>query len=120
MTYEYFYTDDCYESLVASAGEIVGAWNIGDWQGDEVYLLKNGDQYGFIVVGYGSCSGCDALQACENQEEVDELKQSIVDEIVWGSKEYIYDYIFSVEANRWYFHEDQWDEIKDELKTLLK
>lgn len=120
MMDDYFFPEDSYDSLVASAGTIIKNWNIGDWQGDEVYLLKNDNKFGFVVVGYGSCSYCDALQSCENQEEVDELKASIVKDIFWGTAEEIEAYATNDNANRWYFYEHEWKTIKRELKAELR
>jgi hypothetical protein len=38
--------------------------SVGSCQGDYFALVKTPDgQYGFTVIGYGSCSGCDGLQA---------------------------------------------------------
>jgi len=120
MEDEYFFPEDSYDSLVASAGTIIKDWNIGDYQGDYVYLLKNGDRFGFTVVGYGSCSYCDALQSCDNQEEVDELKESIVKDIFWGTAEEVEAYAIKEDANRWYYYEHQWKTIKRELKAELR
>ena len=120
MSYEYFESDESYDSLVASAGTIIKEWNIGDYQGDYVYLLKNGEKIGFTVVGYGSCSVCDALQSCENQEEVDILKKSIINDIFWGTAEEVEAYITNADANRWYFYEHDWKTIKRELKAELR
>jgi len=120
MEDELFFPEDSYDSLVASAGTIIKDWNIGDYQGDYVYLLKNGDKFGFTVVGYGSCSYCDALQSCDNQEEVDILKESIVKDIFWGTAEEVEAYAIKEDANRWYYHDHEWKTIKRELKAELR
>lgn len=116
----YFYPDETYTSMVSSAGELISEWCIGDWQGDYVYLIKNKDKYGFVVVGYGSCTGCDALQSCNNKKDVKALKESIISNIVWGTKEEISNYVFSKDANRWYFYEKEWKSVQKDLKELLK
>lgn len=120
MEDEWFFPEDSYDSLVASAGTIIKDWNIGDYQGDYVYLLKNGDRFGFTVVGYGSCSYCDALQSCDNQAEVDILKESIIKDIFWGTAEEVEAYAIKEDANRWYYHEHEWKTIKRELKAELR
>lgn len=119
MIYEPFYPSDSYDSMVASAGTIVKDWNIGDYQGDFVYLLKNEDKFGFVVVGYGSCSGCDALENCSNQEQVDQLKESIINDIFWGTAEEVKKYITNEDANRFYFYEDDWKDVRKELIEVL-
>lgn len=120
MDIEYFYPNESYDTLVESAGTIIKDWNIGDYQGDAIYLIKKDDKFGFVVVGYGSCSYCDALQSCENQQEVDALRQSIINSIFWGTAEEILDYAINDHSNRWYFYADEWKTIKARLKALLK
>lgn len=120
MTYEYYDPPMSYDEIIATQGEIIKDWVIGDYQGDYVYLLKNEDRYAFTVVGYGSCSGCDALQSCENDEHFNSLKDDIVRGIVWGTKQDVYDYINNQEANRWYFHEDEWEDMRKEIMEILK
>lgn len=119
MTYEYYSPPMHYDQIVATQGEMLGNWTLGDWQGDYVYLLQNEDKYAFTVIGYGSCSGCDALEGCENDEEFNELKDSIINGIVWGTKQDVYDYINNQEANRWYFHEEDWVGIRKEILEIL-
>lgn len=58
-----------------------------DYQGDSRVLYKNNDQYGFLTFGWGSCSGCDSLQACNNLEEVDQLRKELYDSIIWKSRD---------------------------------
>lgn len=119
MTYEYYEPPMSYDGIVETQGEIIKDWTLGHYQGDYVYLLKNGDKYAFTVIGYGSCSGCDALEGCGNDEEFNELKDAIVSGIVWGAKQDVYDYVNNQEANRWYFHEEDWVEIRKEILDLL-
>jgi len=120
MTYEYYYPPMSYSQIVATQGEVIKGWTVGDWQGDYVYLLKNGDKYGFTVIGYGSCTGCDSLQACENDKEFNELKEDIIKHIFWGTKQEVLDYAFNENANRWYYHEEDFVEIQKEIREMLK
>ena len=119
MTYEYYSAPMSYDEIVATQGEILKDWVIGSWQGDYVYLLKNGEKFGFIFIGYGSCSGCDVLQGCENDEEFNELKKEIVDRIFWGTAGDIEAYIINDDANRWYYHEEDWIGIRKEIMEIL-
>jgi hypothetical protein len=119
MTYEYYEAPMSYDEIVATQGEIIKDWVIASWQGDYVYLLKNNEKFGFIVIGYGSCSGCDALQGCENDEEFNQLKKEIVDRIFWGTAGDIEAYIINDNANRWYYHEEDWIGIKKEIMEIL-
>lgn len=73
-----------YEDLINSFGhEVLLQKDSGDYQGDSWFLLKNGDQYGLLTFGWGSCSGCDALQACDSYKEVVELQSELWNSIQW-------------------------------------
>lgn len=39
--------------------------SFGDYQGDYAAIVEKDGQVGFVIIGYGSCSGCDALQAIQ-------------------------------------------------------
>lgn len=54
-----------------------------DYQGDSWLLLHDGKRYGYLQFGWGSCSGCDALQGCSNLAEVAELRDSLHEAIQW-------------------------------------
>ena len=65
-----FYPPD-YEQLIESIGiQIIVSVSDDGWQGDTRLLFYEEDKYGFLVFGWGSCSGCDALQACQSKKEV--------------------------------------------------
>lgn len=74
-----------YEEIVATFGEILIEAHEGSYQGDSKYLVKKGDLYGIVTFGWGSCSGCDALQACNTQEDIDQLQDDLERGIVWFS-----------------------------------
>lgn len=53
-----------YEHMVKAWGwDVLSFDTVGDYQGDHLVLLADGDRRGFCMIGYGSCSGCDALEA---------------------------------------------------------
>ena len=63
-----------YDALVALHGDIVGSLTLGSYQGDLLYVIYDPETklYGFVHTGYGSCSGCDALEAAVGyQDDVD-------------------------------------------------
>jgi len=73
-----------YKPLLESMGhEIVLQVDDQDYQGDSRLLLKDGDRYGLLIFGWGSCSGCDALQACDTLRQVDGLRRELYDSIIW-------------------------------------
>lgn len=73
-----------YDEIVAAFGhEVLLTVEYHDYQGDTRYLLKSGDRYGHLNVGWGSCSGCDALQACDSVTDLQALANSIEGDIKW-------------------------------------
>jgi hypothetical protein len=73
-----------------------------DYQGDSFYLLKKGRQYGILVFGWGSCSGCDALEASYGDVgEITKLRDSLWESITWMGKvdmrKYVKDKDFKLE-----------------------
>jgi hypothetical protein len=51
--------------------------------GDYLVLLRDDDRLGFAMIGYGSCSGCDALAACRSAAEVAGLSEDVRDGVRW-------------------------------------
>ena len=77
-----------YHPMLSSFGNVLIQVDDDDWQGDSRVLYKDGDRYGYLQFGWGSCSGCDSLQACRNLEEVQNLMDNLRSQIKWfGSKE---------------------------------
>lgn len=108
-----------YHDLVESFATIVIDVCNGHYQGDYLYLLRNGTQWGFLSVGFGSCSYCDALEGCGSLDDVLMLRDGLEQEAKWfetleETKQYIYD-----EERRysWYAHEDGWNEFKKKVEN---
>ncbi len=72
-----------YDPIIRSFGTVLVQNEDDNWSGDTRVLLRNGNRYGFLVIGWGSCSGCDALQGCRTFAEVDELINQIESDIKW-------------------------------------
>jgi hypothetical protein len=77
-----------------------------DYQGDSFYLLTDGERYGILVFGWGSCSGCDGLEACGSREEVIQLRDGLWNSITWRSDEEMVDYIASKDWSLEYYYGD--------------
>lgn len=107
-----------YNPMLKEFGDILIEIDEDDYQGDSFILYKNEDKYGFLTFGWGSCSGCDALQGCNNIEEVQELMDSLYNSIQW------FDDLKSVKS---YFETKDWDldwighkqEFKDFKREVL-
>lgn len=84
-----------YDLIVESFGDILVSEEYGNYEGDSLYLIWNDTQgYGILTFGWGSCSGCDAREAVDNQEDLNQLQDDLERNIKWFSttdevKEYI-------------------------------
>ena len=92
--YEEYITDgqffSCYnyQPMIESfADEILVQVDDSSYQGDTRVLLKEGNKIGHLIFGWGSCLGCDALQACENIGQVQELANNLYSDIIWFDSE---------------------------------
>ena len=83
-TYDTTY-EGWYDTLLEDAGIAVLAKAVlGRYDGDVLMVVRAGNGfYGYTRTGYGSCAGCDALQACETMEELKELQRQEIERITW-------------------------------------
>lgn len=118
----YNYSPPSYQEGLNFVGIEVLEWvTFGQWQGDYAAILKEEDDFGFVVIGYGSCSGCDALYGCESSKEYLDLLQRVVGNIKWGSKEDLLAEINNeYDDNNWYRHDNDFDENKSKLIEAIK
>lgn len=97
-----------------------------DYQGSSYYLFRDGDKYGILVFGWGSCGGCDTLDSIHDEnwknptkllEEVIDFRDGLYDSITWRSRDemilYILDKDFDLE---WYGHSEGGRKFISELK----
>jgi hypothetical protein len=72
-----------YRPLLKSLGEVVIQVDDDDYQGDSRVLIRRPEGWGVLVFGWGSCSGCDALQACYTWLHLEQLQQKLLAETHW-------------------------------------
>lgn len=82
---DYFSTPYEYGPILESFGELIFRWDQDDYQGDTIALVVDGDNIGYVEFGWGSCSGCDALQASDDYEDVASLRNSMAAQVTWRS-----------------------------------
>ena len=111
-----------YDPIIHSFGTVLTGACIGSYQGDTVAILRdNAKGFGFLVFGFGSCSGCDALQACETYAQIDELINNLENGVRWfSSLQEVKDYVMDDEMRKGshYYHEPEWVEFKHEVQSL--
>lgn len=114
------YFDGTYDHLVEDKVTVLESENLGSYQGDIVYLVKSPRRYGFLSVGYGSCSYCDALEACQSLEEVERVQKNIYNSIKWfKTLDEVKAYILSDDQElQWYHHEYGWEGFEKRVKEL--
>jgi hypothetical protein len=104
-----------YMQLVESYGlEVIESLMLGSYQGDILMVLRNDSgQFGLLVTGYGSCSGCDALEGCRGKaKELETLRSDLCDSIVWyGCGDFV-EYITTKDFKLEYYGQKEMDKLK--------
>ena len=72
-----------YQPMLEAFGKIAIQVDDRCYQGDSRLLYDENGKIGYLIFGWGSCSGCDALQACDSIEEVQELCDELQGDIKW-------------------------------------
>lgn len=99
MEAEPFYGPGDYQPLIDSFGEVLLQVDDKDYQGDTRVILKRGDEYGLLIFGWGSCSGCDALQACDTYQDIENLRARLESVIKWMTAK---DLLAYIETHDWH------------------
>jgi hypothetical protein len=89
-----------YQPILEEFGEIIIQVDDDNYQGDSRLFYRIGSGFGYLQFGWGSCSGCDGLQACNSIEDV----QVLIDEL----KSQIHEFIDKEEALQ-YFENHDWE-----------
>lgn len=121
----YFYVG-CYEPMVEAFGRrIIVAVDVQDYQGDSYRLIADGweagQRYGVLIFGWGSCSGCDALQACSSVKEVQELMDHLQDSVMWfadkdGLRKYMAEHDW---GGDWSWHQEESHDFRRQVQEFL-
>lgn len=73
-----------YGPMISLFGEAIVRVDDENYQGDTRVLLRdNHGKHGVLLFGWGSCSGCDALQGCKSWKDLEELTEEVRSQIVW-------------------------------------
>lgn len=111
-----------YTPIINDLGTVLVRHDDDDYQGDTRLALKLGPKlYGFVVIGWGSCSGCDALQASDTPAAVDELIADIRRDVktfptLKALKRYVADDGGRKGAHSW--HVEGWRAFADKVAAL--
>jgi hypothetical protein len=81
---ESYFSTPSYDQLIETFGySLLLDVTDSDYQGDTRTLFADGERRGLLVFGWGSCSGCDSLQAVCNYKDLAELHGELFDKIEW-------------------------------------
>ena len=72
-----------YQPMLDEFGKTLIQIDENGYQGDSFLIYEKEGKYGYLTFGWGSCSGCDRLQACRTIDEVQELMDDLYDDIKW-------------------------------------
>lgn len=104
-----------YQPIIDNFGNVLVQVDDNDYQGDSRILYEKDGKYGFLIFGWGSCSWCDALQACGNIESVQALMDGLQNDIKWFD---------SLDELKAYFSnkdwELEWSFNSDETKAFIQ
>ncbi|MFE7717550.1 hypothetical protein ACFU44_00740 [Nocardia rhizosphaerihabitans] len=102
-----------------------------DYQGDIAAVVQEShywnkfsdyDKVGFIILGYGSCSGCDQWEASSTVEQ--RLQDAAVhaNNIRWfNTVKELTEYLRSSDRQyEWYGHEERWGEFVSAVASLTR
>lgn len=121
-----------YEDIVDSWGfEVMSIDQTGSYQGDYEVLLRDTDgKFGILVFGYGSCSGCDALEAaswsCHGDEddwsEVEALRDSLLEGIEWfvSDEDALAWLTTEADGNDWWRYDDEVQDVFTRYAELIR
>lgn len=108
-----------YNTILNEFGEILVKVDDKDWQGDSRLVFRDENRFGFLIFGWGSCSGCDALLACKNFDDIEKLIDSLINSIKWfDSYSEVIDYFTNKDFDL--EHYGRKNETKEFIKLVLE
>lgn len=108
---------ETYESLLSAHFPSVTEIVTGSYQGDLVFRVEDEDgRLGYLVWGYGSCSGCDELEAVYGDEVAEQqIGEDMRDAVFFGTVAEIRDHALTQNGNRWYAYNGEVRQAIEEL-----
>lgn len=114
-----------YRELVERSYSVIDEAVFGSYQGDYIFLVEGASNYGIVIAGYGSCTGCDALEAAvygnayssgPDLAALDSLAEELRNSAHFGTVDELREYLLGKDgALRWYYHEDGFREAIEGL-----
>lgn len=114
-----------YEDLFTSRGLTIEVGRtFGSYQGDIAMVLGDGQgRFAATVFGYGSCSGCDALEACDSWDEIEAMADQMTSGLEWRETrseiyQELHDALVGDKGLNWYYHDEEYTTwVEGDLKV---
>ena len=109
-----------YTPIIDYLGECLVRADEADYQGDTYVVLKKDKKYGLLVFGWGSCSGCDALQGSESYEDIGKLIEMFESSVLWfDTLDELKQHVTNRDGeNSYFYHQDIWNYFVDKVRAL--
>lgn len=116
-----FNYESSYTPMLEQFGTILLKVDDKDWQGDSRILYEKDNLYGYLQFGWGSCTGCDALQSCTNIKEIQELMDRLCNSVKWfdSAKEALKFFIEHDWQGDYSYHQEEQKEFIEKAKEIL-
>jgi hypothetical protein len=119
-----FYEVYDYTPIIEALGYPLVRVDEDGYQGSTHVLLRskeNEDLFGYLTFGWGSCSGCDELQACNSYAELQELIDRFENDVKWDTAPNLYKYFLTHDWNGdWVGHDLTFQEFRTQSERLLR
>lgn len=111
---------------VIGLNEVTGI-DAGYYQGDyfaavteEKYEYCDDERIGLLVIGYGSCSGCDAWEAADTAKDRIKVLTGQVDAVKWFDNLAAFKAYLAGDGAKleWYGHEEEWAAFVAKVNAL--
>lgn len=126
-------TDPSYGDLLTHTGlTVLNQETFGSYQGDYLFTVTDGTRHGIVIVGYGSCSGCDELEHLlsgsfhwdgwpeAQYREVTQFAQDLAKRVHWGDRTQLTEYLLGDDSYmRWYRHDDGFEESSRKALSFI-
>ena len=108
-----------YRDIIETFNYEILYWrDFGVDQGDSFILFKNQNRYGYLVIGWGSCIGCDMLKGCVSDKDYLDLAEKLYNQIRWGTASGTIKWI-AEDSNDWYLYMDEFEGIFKEVTAII-
>lgn len=120
-----------YFDLLQYAGlTVLDSRRFGKNKGDLVYVVTREGRYGIVIVGFGSCTGCDVLRSLqpppgvtswdpENLAQIELFAWETAANTRWGSRAELNEWLFTGSLLQWHGKEDHFVDVVQELLELI-